>query len=49
MSLIEDVYKPDAATNVGNKTLSMLLAKYNRIYSDPFPRSMSMPNSAPSG
>jgi glutaminase len=37
LSLIEDVYKSEAATNVGNKALSMLLAKYDRIYSDPFP------------
>ncbi len=30
------VYKSEAATNTGNKALSMLLAKYDRIYSDPF-------------
>jgi glutaminase len=34
--LIEDVYKSEAATNTGNKALSMLLAKYERIYADPF-------------
>ena len=36
LSLIEDVYKSEAATNTGNKALSMLLAKYDRIYADPF-------------
>lgn len=36
LSLIEDVYKSEAATNAGNKALSMLLAKYERIYADPF-------------
>jgi glutaminase len=34
--LIDDVYKSEAATNTGNKALSMLLAKYDRIYADPF-------------
>ena len=34
--LIDEVYKSEAATNAGNKALSMLLAKYERIYSDPF-------------
>jgi glutaminase len=34
--LIDEVYKSEAATNAGNKALSMLLAKYDRIYSDPF-------------
>jgi glutaminase len=34
--LIEDVYKSEAATNAGNKALAMLLAKYERIYADPF-------------
>jgi glutaminase len=34
--LIDEVYKSEAATNTGNKALSMLLAKYERIYSDPF-------------
>ena len=36
LSLIEDVYKSEAATNTGNKALAMLLAKYERIYGDPF-------------
>jgi glutaminase len=34
--LIDEVYKSEAATNAGNKALSMLLAKYKRIYADPF-------------
>ncbi|MGA7315457.1 MAG: glutaminase, partial [Silvibacterium sp.] len=29
LTLIEDVYKSEAATNTGNKALSMLLAKYD--------------------
>jgi glutaminase len=36
LSLIDEVYKSEAATNTGNKALSMLLAKYDRIYADPF-------------
>lgn len=36
LSLIDDVYKSEAATNAGNKALAMLLAKYERIYADPF-------------
>jgi glutaminase len=36
LALIEDVYKSEAATNTGNKALAMLLAKYERIYADPF-------------
>ena len=36
LTLIEEVYKSEAATNAGNKALSMLLAKYERIYADPF-------------
>ncbi len=36
LTLINDVYKSEAATNAGNKALSMLLAKYDRIYADPF-------------
>ena len=36
LQLIDEVYKSEAATNTGNKALSMLLAKYDRIYSDPF-------------
>lgn len=36
LTLIDEVYKSEAATNTGNKALSYLLAKYDRIYSDPF-------------
>ena len=36
LKLIDEVYKSEAATNTGNKALSMLLAKYERIYADPF-------------
>jgi glutaminase len=36
LALIDEVYKSEAATNAGNKALSMLLAKYERIYDDPF-------------
>ncbi len=36
LTLIDSVYKSEAATNTGNKALSYLLAKYDRIYSDPF-------------
>jgi glutaminase len=36
LSLIDEVYKSEAATNAGNKALAMLLAKYDRIYADPF-------------
>src|SRR5437868_75064 len=32
LSLLDDVYKSEAATNTGNKAISMLLAKYDRIY-----------------
>ena len=35
LSLIDEVYKSEAATNAGNKALAMLLAKYERIYADP--------------
>jgi glutaminase len=35
LTLIDQVYKSEAATNTGNKALSMLLAKYDRIYADP--------------
>jgi len=34
--LIDEVYKSEAATNTGNKALSYLLAKYDRIYADLF-------------
>jgi len=36
MNLIDEIYKYEAATNTGNKALYMLLAKYDRIYGDPF-------------
>src|SRR5829696_7378582 len=36
LTLIDEVYKSEAATNDGNKALSMLLKKYDRIYGDPF-------------
>jgi glutaminase len=36
LTLIDEVYESEAATNTGNKALSMLLAKYERIYADPF-------------
>jgi glutaminase len=36
LTLIDKVYKSEAATNTGNKALSYLLAKYDRIYADPF-------------
>jgi glutaminase len=36
LTLIDEVYKSEAATNAGNKALSMLLAKFERIYADPF-------------
>jgi glutaminase len=35
LSLIDEVYRSEAATNAGNKALAMLLAKYERIYADP--------------
>jgi glutaminase len=34
LSLIDDVYKSEAATNTGNKALAALLLKYERIYAD---------------
>ena len=36
LTLIDEVYKSEAATNDGNKALSYLLKKYDRIYADPF-------------
>jgi glutaminase len=36
LKLIDEVYKSEAATNTGNKALAYLLAKYDRIYADPF-------------
>lgn len=35
LTLIDEVYRSEAATNAGNKALAMLLAKYERIYADP--------------
>jgi glutaminase len=35
LSLIEEVYESEAATNQGNRALAALLLKYERIYSDP--------------
>ena len=35
LSLLEDVYKSEAATNTGNRALAALLLKYERIYADP--------------
>jgi glutaminase len=35
LSLINDVYRSEAATNQGNRALAALLLKYQRIYSDP--------------
>jgi glutaminase len=35
LTLLDDVYKSEAATNQGNRALAALLAKYERIYADP--------------
>ncbi len=35
LSMLDDVYKSEAATNQGNRALAALLVKYNRIYADP--------------
>jgi len=35
LSLIDEVYKSEAATNQGNRALAALLLKYDRIYSEP--------------
>lgn len=35
LSLINDVYRSESATNEGNRALAALLLKYQRIYSDP--------------
>jgi glutaminase len=35
LTLIDEVYRSEAATNAGNKALAMLLGKYDRIYADP--------------
>jgi len=34
LTLIDEVYKSEAATNTGNKALAALLLKYERIYAD---------------
>jgi glutaminase len=39
--LIDEVYKSEAATNTGNKALSMPLARYDRIYADRSPTSLT--------
>jgi glutaminase len=36
LSLMDDVYKSEAETNAGNKAIAMVLAKYDRMYADPF-------------
>ena len=35
LSLIDEVYKSEAATNQGNRALAALLLKYERVYSEP--------------
>jgi glutaminase len=35
LTLIDEVYKSEAATNQGNRALAYLLLKYERIYADP--------------
>ena len=35
LTILEDVYKSEAATNQGNRALAALLLKYERIYADP--------------
>lgn len=35
LSVIEEVYQSEAATNQGNRALAALLLKYDRIYSEP--------------
>jgi glutaminase len=35
LTLIDEVYKSEAATNQGNRALAALLLKYERIYSEP--------------
>jgi glutaminase len=36
LTILDEIYQSEAATNTGNKALSYLLAKYDRIYADPF-------------
>jgi glutaminase len=35
LTVLEDIYKSEAATNQGNQAISYVLRKYERIYSDP--------------
>jgi glutaminase len=35
LTIIDDIYKSEAATNQGNRALAALLLKYERIYADP--------------
>jgi glutaminase len=35
LTMMDDVYKSEAATNQGNRALAALLVKYNRLYADP--------------
>ncbi len=35
LKIIDEVYKSEAATNMHNKAIAMLLASYDRMYSDP--------------
>lgn len=35
LTVLDDVYKSEAATNQGNRALAALLVKYHRIYADP--------------
>jgi len=35
LTLMDDVYQSEAATNQGNRALAALLVKYNRLYADP--------------
>lgn len=35
LTLLNDVYQSEAATNQGNRALAALLVKYNRLYADP--------------
>src|SRR6516165_12198185 len=35
LTLLNDIYKSEAATNQGNQALAALLRKYDRIYADP--------------
>jgi glutaminase len=35
LTVLDEIYKSEAATNQGNRALAALLVKYNRIYADP--------------